>query len=140
MKTEHTASWHITQKLIKRFVRFQKDLWHWTLKLLHALSKQNIKHFKYIYINYLIQQICNNNNFNYITKTTIARKNNKKNRRRVAFYGISKFDYKVRENLAKRQLSLKETSSEEEKKVESSLRNAWTEVWGVKITTIQTNS
>ena len=25
---ENTALWHITQKSTKRFVRFQKDLWH----------------------------------------------------------------------------------------------------------------
>ncbi len=28
MGTENTALWHITQKLTKRFVRFQEDLWH----------------------------------------------------------------------------------------------------------------
>ena len=28
METENTASWHIIQKLTKRFVRFQEDLWH----------------------------------------------------------------------------------------------------------------
>ncbi len=28
MGTEGTASWHITQKSIKRFMRFQEDLWH----------------------------------------------------------------------------------------------------------------
>jgi len=30
----------------------------------------------------------------------MACKNNKKNKRRAAFYGISKFDYEVRERLA----------------------------------------
>ncbi len=30
----------------------------------------------------------------------MTRKNNKKNRRRAAFYGISKFNYKAREKLA----------------------------------------
>ncbi len=30
----------------------------------------------------------------------MARKNNKKNRRRAAFYRISKFDYEVKERLA----------------------------------------
>jgi len=29
----------------------------------------------------------------------MARKNNKKNRKRAAFYGISKFNYEVREKL-----------------------------------------
>ncbi len=31
----------------------------------------------------------------------MAHKNNKKNRRKAAFYRINKFDYKARENLAK---------------------------------------
>jgi len=39
-------------------------------------------------------------------------KNNKKNKRRAAFYGINKFDYKVRENLAKGQLLPKEILTE----------------------------
>ncbi len=67
-------------------------------------------------------------------------KNNKKNRRKAAFYRISKFDYKGRENLAKGQLSPKETPIEEEKKVKSNPGNVWTEVQDVKITIIQTNS
>ena len=54
----------------------------------------------------------------------MARKNNKKNRRRAAFYEINKFDYEVRENLAKEQPSLKETLTKEDEKVESSLENA----------------
>ncbi len=70
----------------------------------------------------------------------MACKNNKKNRRRAAFYGISKFDYKVRENLTKGQLSPKETPTEEEKKVKHSLGNAWTEAWTPKIIIIQMNS
>ena len=57
----------------------------------------------------------------------MACKNNKKNRKRAAFYGINKFDYEVRENLVKGQPSPKETPIEEEKKVESSPGNAWTE-------------
>ena len=32
----------------------------------------------------------------------MARKNNKRNRRRVAFYRISKFNYKAREKLVER--------------------------------------
>ena len=28
MGTENTVPWHITQKSTKRFMRFQKDLWH----------------------------------------------------------------------------------------------------------------
>ena len=56
----------------------------------------------------------------------MARKNNKKNRRRAAFYEISKFDYEARENLAKEQLLPKETLTEKDKKVKSSLRNEWT--------------
>ena len=62
MGIENTTPW---QKLTKRFMRFQKDLWYWTLKLLHILSRWGIKHFKYTYINYSTQQTCNNNNFNY---------------------------------------------------------------------------
>ncbi len=58
----------------------------------------------------------------------MAHKNNKKNKRRAAFYKISKFDYEARKNLAKVQLSPKETSTEENKKVKSSPGNAWTEV------------
>ncbi len=53
----------------------------------------------------------------------MARKNNKKNRRRAAFYEISKFDYKAREKLAEGQLPLKEILIEE-KAVEYSPRNA----------------
>jgi len=54
----------------------------------------------------------------------MARKNNKKNKRRVAFYGINKFDYETRKNLAKGQPLPKETVTEEDKKVESSPENA----------------
>ena len=57
----------------------------------------------------------------------MTRKNNKKNRRRAAFYGINKFNYEARENLAKGQLPPKEASAKEDKKVESSPGNAWTE-------------
>ena len=39
----------------------------------------------------------------------MACKNNKKNRRRAAFYGINQFDYEARKNLAKGQLPPKET-------------------------------
>ncbi len=67
-------------------------------------------------------------------------KNNKRNRRKAAFYGINKFDYKARENLAKRQPSLKETLTDKDKEVESSPENAWTEAWVSKITIVQTNS
>ena len=70
----------------------------------------------------------------------MACKNNKKNRRIVAFYGISKFDYEARENLVKGQLLPKETSAEEKKKVKSSPRSTQTEAWAPKITIDQTNS
>ena len=43
----------------------------------------------------------------------MARKNNKKNRRRAAFYGINPFDYEAREKLAAGQLSPKKTPKEE---------------------------
>ena len=68
------------------------------------------------------------------------KKNNKKNRRRVAFYEISKFDYEARENLAKGQPPLKEIPTEKKKEVESSSRSVWTEAWTLKITIIQINS
>ena len=105
---------------------------NFSFKLLHALSRRGVKHFKYTHINYQTQQTCNNNNnFNYnqtsnliITKTKIARKNNKSNRRKAAFYRINKFDYKARENLAKGQSPSKETSIKEDKKVELSPENA----------------
>ena len=70
----------------------------------------------------------------------MARKNNKRNRRRVAFYGINKFDYEARENLAKGHPSLAETPTEKEKEVESSPRNEWTEAWKPKITVVQATS
>jgi len=54
-------------------------------------------------------------------------KNNKKNRRRAAFYRINKFDYKARENLVKGQLSPKEVPTEKDKEVELSSENVWTE-------------
>ncbi len=55
----------------------------------------------------------------------MARKNNKKNRRRAAFYGINKFDYEIKENLAKGYPSSKEILTEkEDKKVKSSSRSA----------------
>ena len=57
----------------------------------------------------------------------MACKNNKKNRRRAAFYEINKFDYKARENLAKGYSLLVETPMKEDEKVESSSENAWIE-------------
>ncbi len=57
----------------------------------------------------------------------MACKNNKKNRRRAAFYGISKFDYEVRKKLAKGQPLSKEILTEE-KTVEYSSGNAWTKI------------
>ncbi len=53
----------------------------------------------------------------------MARKNNKKNRRRAAFYKINKFDYKARENLTKGCPLPEETLTEKDKKVESSSGN-----------------
>ena len=57
----------------------------------------------------------------------MARKNNKKNRRRAAFYGINKFDYEARENLAKGYPPPEETPTEKDKEVESSSGNERTE-------------
>ena len=70
----------------------------------------------------------------------MARKNNKKNKRRAAFYGINKFDYEVREKLAKEQLPPVEAPTEKDKKVESSLGNKWTEAQILKITVVQATS
>ncbi len=53
----------------------------------------------------------------------MACKNNRKNRRRAAFYEINKFDYKTREKLAEGQPSLKETLEEERVVVKVSSRN-----------------
>ncbi len=56
----------------------------------------------------------------------MARKNNKRNRRKAAFYGINKFDYEARENLTKEHTPLAETPIEKEKEVEPSPGNKWT--------------
>jgi len=58
----------------------------------------------------------------------MACKNNKKNRRRAAFYRISKFDYEERENLVKGEPSLKEISIDKDKEVESKPENEWTKI------------
>ncbi len=70
----------------------------------------------------------------------MARKNNRKNRRRIAFYGINKFDYKAREKLAVGQSPLKETPKEEGIVIEASPENEWTKIWTPKITIVQTTS
>ncbi len=57
----------------------------------------------------------------------MARKNNKKNRRRVAFYGINKFDYEARENLTKGHPPPEETLTEKNKEVKPSSGNKQTE-------------
>ncbi len=57
----------------------------------------------------------------------MSRKNNKRNRRRAAFYGINKFDYKEREKLAKGQLPPVEAPAEKDKEVEPSPENEQTE-------------
>ncbi len=57
----------------------------------------------------------------------MACKNNKRNRRRAAFYEINKFDYEARENLAKGHPPLVEAPTEKEKEVEPSSGNEWTE-------------
>jgi len=68
------------------------------------------------------------------------KKNNKKNRRRAAWYGINLFDYKARERLAAGQPSVEEISKKEEVVVRPSLENEWTESWIPKITVVQTIS
>ena len=73
----------------------------------------------------------------------MARKNNRRNRRRAAFYGINPFDYEAREKLAAGQPPPpKETPVEDKDKkiVEVSPGNAWTETWTPKITVVQTTS
>ena len=69
----------------------------------------------------------------------MARKNNKRNRRRAAFYGINLFDYKAREKLAAGQPPVEETLKKEEV-VKPSPVNEWTEVWAPKNTVVQTTS
>jgi len=66
----------------------------------------------------------------------MAHKNNKKNRRRAAFYRISKFDYEAREKLAEGQPPPKETPTKEDKVVEYSSGNEQTEAWIPKITIV----
>ena len=70
----------------------------------------------------------------------MACKNNKRNRRRAAYYYINKFDYEAREKLAVGQPPLKETYSDEKAKVVE-LRSdyTWNEFWAPTIT-VQTNS
>ncbi len=67
-------------------------------------------------------------------------KNNKKNRRRVTFYGINKFNYEARENLVKGHLPPEETLTEKDKEIESSPGNKWTKAWRPKITVVLTTS
>ncbi len=70
----------------------------------------------------------------------MARKNNKKNRRRATFYRINKFDYEARENLVKGQLPPVEALTEKDKEVEPNSENEWTEAWKPKITVVQITS
>ena len=71
----------------------------------------------------------------------MARKNNKRNRRRAAFYEINPFDYEAREKLAAGQLPPpEETSKKEEVVVKPSPVNEWTEAWTPKITVVQPTS
>ncbi len=70
----------------------------------------------------------------------MARKNNKKNRRRAAFYGINKFNYEARENLVKRHSLLVEAFTGKDKEVKFNSENEWTEAWKPKITVVQTTS
>ena len=67
----------------------------------------------------------------------MAKKNNKRNRRRAAFYGINPFDYEAREKLAVGQPPVEETPKKEEDVVKSSPGNEWTEAWKLKITVVQ---
>ena len=68
----------------------------------------------------------------------MARKNNKRNRRRAAYYHINKFDYEAKEKLAEGKPSSKETySNEKVKVVELRPDYTWNEFWAPTIT-IQT--
>ncbi len=70
----------------------------------------------------------------------MARKNNKRNRRRAAYYHINKFDYEAREKLAEGQPLSKETYSDEKVKVvELRPDYTWNEFWALTIT-VQTKS
>ncbi len=53
----------------------------------------------------------------------MACKNNKRNKKRAAFYGINKFDYEVRENLAKGYPLPVEVPTKKIKEVESNPEN-----------------
>ncbi len=67
----------------------------------------------------------------------MARKNNKKNRRRAAFYEINPFDYEAREKLAAGQPPPpEEMLKKEEDEVKPSPGNKWTETWTPKIIVI----
>ncbi len=70
----------------------------------------------------------------------MACKNNKRNRRRAAFYGINPFDYEAREKLTAGQLPPEKTPKKEEDVVKPSPANEWTEAWTPKITVVQTTS
>ena len=70
----------------------------------------------------------------------MAQKNNKRNRRRAAFYGINPFDYEAREKLAAGQPPVEEPPKKEEDVVKPSPGNEWTEIWTPKITVVQTTS
>ena len=60
----------------------------------------------------------------------MACKNNKRNRRRVAYYHINKFDYEAREKLAEGQSPPKETYSDEKAKVVELRQDyTWNEFW-----------
>ena len=70
----------------------------------------------------------------------MACKNNKRNRRRAAYYHINKFDYEAREKLAEGQPLSKETYSDEKVKVvELRPDYTWNEFWALTIT-VQTKS
>ncbi len=67
----------------------------------------------------------------------MARKNNKRNHRRAAFYGINPFDYEAREKSTAGQPPVEEMPKKEEVVVKPSPGDKWTEVWTPKITVVQ---
>ena len=69
----------------------------------------------------------------------MARKNNKKNRRRVAFYSINPFDYEARERMITGQSPPQEIPKEGTV-IKFGPGNEWTEAWIPKITVVQITS
>ncbi len=71
----------------------------------------------------------------------MACKNNKRNKKRAAFYGINKFDYEMRKKLTEGQLPPKEIYIDKKAKlIEYRSNYQWTKVWTSIITIVQNYS